>query len=103
MSLIQRKILGMVFRQGLMLLSGFLIARGYISQDDWGVIAGTIDIETLVGLVAAGATVYAGAKNKQRDVAVVEKAIDAPPSMTVEQVEQSVPAAVFPRLSSANR
>ena len=103
MSLIQRKMLAMVCRQGLLMLSGALITRGVLTQEDWGLLSQYVDPEMLVGFLAAAVTVYSGAKVKQRDQAVAEKALATTnPNLTLEQVERSVPPA-FPRLSTGNR
>lgn len=100
MNLLQRKITRSLLIRGLALLGGALIARGWTDAQTWSMLA--TNEEILAGAVAIIGMVWDLIVSNKRDIAVVERAIESPGSMTVEEVERDVPKAGF-RLPSANR
>ena len=98
MSLMQKKLFSMGLRYALVALGAFIVGQGWIASDDWAALMP----ELFAALVTMGPAIYGAVKVKQREADVVQAAIEGPSYLTVEQVEQSIPAVGF-RLPGANR
>jgi hypothetical protein len=98
-NILTRKIARSLLLRGLAVLGGVLITRGVIEANTWTSLAG--NEEVIAGLLAVIGLVWDSYTTKTREVAVVAQGIASPISMTVEQVEKSVPSAGFrwPRMS----